>query len=171
MKTFNRTLTLILFVGLFLIGCTKEGKQGEPGTNGQNGNANVKSISLVASSWLWDSSSSTRYYVWSGIPELTYDIASYGAVHLYQLNSAGNGYLQLPITAPISSGIVESDFYQYGTGTLSVYIQNSNLSDPLLQIPTPTKYKLVTISASAKVANPDLDYSNYDAVAKLFKLE
>ncbi len=171
MKVLKTSFSIILFTLIIFSSCTKEGKQGDPGVNGADGNANVKSVGLTTSTWYWDSTSSTRYYVWNGITNLTYDIASYGSVHLYQLNSTEDGYFQLPITAPISAGVVESDYYEYGQGTIAVYIQNSNLSDPLGQISTPTNYKLVTISASARVANPNVDYTNYNEVAKAFNLE
>ena len=171
MKTKNLTVLIILAFVTISSGCTKEGKQGEPGTNGQNGNSNVHSVILTAGSWVWDSGSGTRYSTWTGISSLTYDIASYGGVYLYQANSSNNGYYQLPITAPVSAGVVESDYYEYGQGTIVVYIQNSNLTDPIAQIPSPAKYKLVTISASARSANPNVDYSNYDDVKECFGLK
>lgn len=170
MRITMKISTLLLFILIIFISCTKEGEQGEPGLNGQNGNANVHSVGLTTNTWIWNSGSGTRYYTWTNISNLTFDIASYGGVYLYQLNSSGNGYFQLPITAPISAGVVESDYYEYGQGILTVYIQNSNLSDPITQIPNPANYKLVTISSSARLANPNLDYSNYEAVAKTFGL-
>lgn len=171
MKKIKLKMALALILISVFSSCTKEGKQGEPGTNGQNGNSNVHSEILTAGSWVWDSGSGTRYSTWTGISSLTYDIASYGGVYLYQANSSNNGYFQLPITAPVSAGVVESDYYEYGQGTIVVYIQNSNLTDPIAQIQNPAKYKLVTISASARLANPNVDYSNYEEVKERFDLK
>ena len=75
------------------------------------------------------------------------------------------------MSSPISAGVIESGYYEYGQGKLPVYIQNSNLSDSIAQIPSSANYKLVTISSSARLANPNLDYTDYEAVAKAFDLE
>ncbi|NQX97349.1 MAG: hypothetical protein HRT73_05640 [Flavobacteriales bacterium] len=172
MKKLKKVLSFALLSGVLLIfSCTKEGEQGESGTNGLDGNANVKSIVLTANSWAWNTTTSARYQVFSGITEITFDIASYGAVLLYQLNSGGTGYIQLPLTGVVSGGVVETDLFIYGEGFVEVQIQNSNLSDPISQIPIPTTYKLIVIPSTAKLSNPDIDYTNYYEVKGAFNLE
>lgn len=172
MKNLKKILSLVLIASTIVIySCSKEAEKGEDGPAGVDGNANVKSILLTATFWNWDSGSSSRYQTWTGVTDISEDIAATGVVLLYQLNPSGTGYYQLPITAPISSGVVESDYFEYGIELVQIIIQNSNLSDPISQIPTPTYYKLVTMSSTAKLANPYLDYSNYEEVKKVFNLE
>lgn len=177
MKTIKKITLLVVIASILTIfSCTKEGKEGPAGpagasgTNGTNGNANVKSILLSTSTWYWDNSFKARYYTWYP-SELTYDIASTGAVFLYQSTSSGAGFIQLPISQPVSASVVESDFFEYGENIIEVYIQNSNQSDPISQIPIPTYYKLVLIPSSARIANPNVDYTNYEEVKTTFNLK
>jgi hypothetical protein len=174
MKTFKASIFSIYILSLVFISCTKEGEQGAPGTNGingQDGNANVQSATLVANStsnWAWNSTYQWRSAQWTSISILTSSAINSGAVMLYQMD-AGIA-TQLPITVKIGSK-TESDFYSYTEGILAVSIQNSNGSDPISQISIPTTYKLVVIPQSAIIANPIIDYNNYYEVKGAFNLK
>jgi len=173
MKKVTKIAMLVLIAGLLsTVGCTKEGKQGVAGVNGKNGNANVQTTILVAnnaSNWMWNSGGSWRQASWSGINQLSLTNISSGAVMLYQ-EDGGGGYLPLPVTIKYN-GKIESNWFTFGTGSLTVVVQNTDNSDPIANIPLPARYKLVVIPSAARRANPEVDLMNYQEVKSFYQLK
>lgn len=170
MKTIKTALTLIVLTILFTTtSCTKEGEKGEQGEAGQNGNANVQSTTLTATSWSWDASNFWRTVAWNNVSILNGDVINSGSVMLYQ-NVGGNSYVALPITQGTAT-TVENDFFVFSLNRIDVFIENTNLSDPINQIPIPTSYRLVTVPSSARLSNLDLDWKDYEKVKKRFNLK
>lgn len=166
MKTTLKTITVLTALSsLLFIGCKKVEK-GETGAPGKDGNANVKSVTLSATSWGWNSSQYWRYATWNNVTILDADVINGGAVMLYQ-SVGSNNYVQLPITQNMGA-YVEHDWFQYTTNTISVYIENSDLSDPN---PPTFSYKLVCIPKAAKIMHPNINLKNYNEVKEAFDLD
>lgn len=154
MKTIKRISTLLLFTLIIFSSCTKEGKQGEPGVNGKDGNANVSSYTFDVYAGDWSSNSAWLYNT-----NITQSIVNSGAVQLYMESSPYSGiWAALPLSI---------------SGTEIIYAYQLNFIE-VLAFPQPTsheRFKVVIIESSAKLANPNLDYTDYEAVAKVFDLE
>lgn len=162
---------LALTLGLTFTSCKKgdTGPKGDTGASGATGNANVTSITLNANSnsWSWDGTNNWRYAIWTGVNQLTSSVVNSGAVMLYQ--NSGNGYFAaLPITANISATVQEHDFFIYSTNTISVFIENSDKSDPN---PGSLSYKLVCIPPAIIKSNPKLNLKNYNEVKQVLNLK
>lgn len=160
----NFYLTFLLISLLSLnSGCKKEGP---PGPAGQDGNANVKSSTITFSNWSWDGGNYYDYcdFTWSAI---TSDINNSGAVLIY-LNTPA-GWAPLPRATYPSSGYSESQRYTYNTGTFRIIVQDSDLTPPV-SLGTWT-IKILAIASSARHANPNLDWNDYEAVKKALHLQ
>lgn len=173
MKKIKLKLMLIASCTLLtVVGCKKEGTPGPAGTDGRDGNANVKSVTLTVNSqsnWAWNSSTKWREAYWTGISILDQSATTSGAVMLYQHDGSG-GYFALPATITFG-GTTENDWFAYTQGSLSVIIQNTNGTDPISQIAIPTNYKLVVIPSAVRLSNPDVDLLNYNEVKEVYGLK
>lgn len=170
MKTKKLLMSFIIVFGVLISSCKKPEK-GDTGAAGKNGNANVSSTILTVYSWTWDATNYWRYANFSSVPLITYDIANSGMVMLYQKTSSGS-YIAVPVTQTTATGsTVEHDWFVYGTGQLSVYIENADLTDPISQIPQPTNYKLVCIPAQSLIVHPNINFQNYNQVKSAFNLK
>tara|TARA_R110000782_G_scaffold237188_1_gene323453 strand:- start:185201 stop:185656 length:456 start_codon:yes stop_codon:yes gene_type:complete len=150
MKTIKRTvlLTLIASVSL-LFSCAKDGEDGLPGPAGPAGNANVKSQTFDV---YWSSSSFVDLYA----TIVTQSIVNSGSVMTYIQESPGT-WIALPINT--NYNIV----YSYSVNNVRVYVS-----------PQPSgydKFKVVAIASSARLANPNVDYTNYEEVKATFNLK
>lgn len=155
---------LVLLSTLFLFTrCTKEGPEGPAG---KDGNANVKSSTVTFSNWTWDSGNSYMYvdFTWSAI---TSSIVNSGALLIY-VNTT-SGWAQLPRTIYPSASYSESQRFTYNVGSFRIIVQDSDFLQPTPALGTWT-IKVVAIEASARKANPDLDWSNYNDVKERFNL-
>lgn len=153
MKTIKRTvlLTLIASVSL-LFSCAKDGKDGPPGPAGATGNANVKSQTFVVNTWDWSSNSVLLYD-----PNITQAIVDNGAVQVYLQGDPG-----VWIALPLSFSGLEI-VYDYQVN----FIRITASSQP----PTQQTFKVVAIASSARLANPNVDYTNYEEVKATFNLK
>ncbi|MCD6019864.1 MAG: hypothetical protein K0S53_2985 [Bacteroidetes bacterium] len=161
-----KVMMAILAIAVAFTGCQKPEK-GEAGTPGKDGNANVKSITLNVTGWSWDATNYWRYSSWTNVSILSQDVIDGGAVMLYQKLSTGE-YIALPITANLSSTVQEHDFFFYGTNTLKIIIEKSDLTD--LNPPGYT-YKLVCIPKAERVINPDVNMLDYREVKQAYSLK
>ncbi len=158
-------LLMIAISAITFNGCKKDDDSAyQP--KGTYGNANVKSVTF-SGSLSWDATNYWRTGTWTNISILTSSVVNTGSVMLYQ--SVGSGsWVALPITQALGGNVVEDDWFQYSAGQISVVIENSDLSDPT---PPALTYKLVCIDAAARHSNPNLDLTDYKAVAKAFNLK
>ena len=74
----------------------------------------------------------------------------------------------IPVTANISATVQEHDYFLYSTNTISVFIENSDNSDPN---PGAATYKLVCIPPAIIKSNPKLDLKNYNEVKQVLNLK
>lgn len=162
MNSFFRIRTLLLSVIIIIF--TSCQKEGPPGKDGKDGNANVVSTSFTSSSWTYSEPSWVISINWLSI---TPDIINGGAVLVYLKD--GNDYKQLPLTfysTPEYSTTIEVTTRVSG---LSLYWTDSDLIQPLN--PGLQTFKIVLIAPSALMRNPNVDYLNYEEVKSTFNLE
>ncbi|MBN8703186.1 MAG: hypothetical protein J0M08_08975 [Bacteroidetes bacterium] len=169
MKTILKTITaIILTTSLFLTiaSCKKEaGPAGADGTNGTNGNANVKSQTDTVTTWTWDAAGSYKYSNIS-VPNLTADIVANGAVLVYLKTTSGT-WAPLARTIALTASTSMNQRFVYTTGNVQIIIQNSDLSQPTVSSLT---FKIVCIAGSAMAKQKDVDFRNYTAVKETFSL-
>lgn len=161
----NVVMVAVMLLSIGFTSC-KKGDTGEPG---KDGNANVTSMTLSSPSWAWDASNYWRKSIWTGASILTSDVASSGSVMLYQ-NTSGV-YVALPLAVNYTGTVQEHDWFTYSTGIVNVYVENSDLSDPIAQIPSSVTYKLVCIPKSGMITHPGVDLRNYEQVKKAFDIK
>jgi len=167
----QKTMTVVfaglaLTLGLTLTSCKKgdTGPAGTAGTNGTNGNANVVSSSLTTSAWTYVSPSWEMTFTY---PAITQSILDKGAVLVYV--KSGNNYYQLPFTFYPAATYSQSYEVETYLGGLKVYVTDSDLTQPTN--PGSLTFKVVVIAASQRLANPNVNYDNYDDVKKAFNLQ
>lgn len=170
MRTLN-FLGLLLVMILSVSSC--QGPQGEPGLNG---NANVKSETVVttAGDWVWDGNACNWYLdlEWDAID---FDMVDYGAVLVYMENPDDDFYAwhQLPLTLYPDeqySTTLETVYYNYG---LTIFWTNSDLQqheNPCDFYNTKLEFKIVLIDAFAYSKYKNEDLSDYETVKKLFDI-
>lgn len=162
-----------LIVGLMLISASliisSCAKDGETGPAGKDGNANVQSILLNAtsSSWGFDNTYKWSSATWTGVSILTSSTINSGAMMLYE-GGSGN-WLAVPYTFSIgTTGISFNSFYEVIPNSITVYNQLSDGSNPS---PGAVQYRLVCIPPAGLAAHPEVDLKNYEQVAKAFDLK
>lgn len=158
MKTLKRISILVMIASILTtFSCTKEGKQGETGPQGSagtNGNANVASLTFDVNSWNWSSNNCNL-----SATNVTTSIVSSGSVLVYMETSP---YSEQWAAIPLSSSGIEI-IYSYQVGNVNIVAS-----------PQPTsheRFKVVAIASSARLANPNIDYSNYYEVKGAFNLK
>lgn len=160
-------IMLVCISTTMINGCAKDGAtgpQGTPGTNGTNGvdgNANVvgsNTISITSSDW---SLASSFYSTSFTSVAITQAIVNNGAVMVYE--KLGNSWQCMPYT----TGLNERDF-TFSVGAFKIWSHNTDDSIPTN--PGPQTYRIVAISASGLIANPNVDLKNYQVVKMTFGL-
>lgn len=138
------------------------GTNGTDGTNGINGNANVIGTNTVAlNSGSWTASGS--YFVATfSTTAITQAIVDKGAVMVYE--QSASFWRALPYT----SGIV-SKFFYFTLNSVSVVYQNTDGSQTTN--PGNQTYRIVAISSSVAMANPNVNWGNYEEVKTILNLK
>jgi hypothetical protein len=156
---------LALTLGLTFSSCKKgdTGPAGPAGTNGTNGNANVVSSTVTATGWSYTSPSWKVSFTYAAI---TQAIIDKGVVLVYA--KVGNAYNQLPLTFYQSA--TYSSTWEVSTylGGVDIIATDSDLTQP--SNPGSQTFKIVVISASARTANPNINFKNYNEVKQAFNL-
>lgn len=177
MKKTNKTIMTViagvaLTLGLTLASCAKKGDTGPAGpagANGTNGNANVKSktIFVAGSEWINTPGESTVTKI---VSEITTDIVNTGAVMVY-VDNGNNNWSALPATATGTTGLVLSFGFDIEPNKLTLTAQvNANTTLTAATFGN-TNFRIVTIAGSGRLANPNLNYNDYNAVKKAFNLK
>lgn len=172
MFNFLKIIYPLFFAGLLMLtSCTKEGAVGPQGATGPQGaagtpgNANVKSSTATISSWL---SLNNQYYADIAVPAITQDIVNKGAVLVYRLSSTGS-YSQLPLTIFPGTTYNRTIEAVHSVGSVRIFVYDSDGTLPGAQ--GTQDFKIVVIASSARTANPNLNWNNYEAVKTHFNLD
>lgn len=175
--TTNKTVVtlisgVIVCLGLTFTSCKKAekgemGPQGVAGTNGTNGNANVKTmtVTVTAADWTASGSGGMQSTVITNT-NITQDIIDKGAVMVYMVNAGQTSALPLMMYPSSSYGINMQ--FTASLNSLAITIQRTDLAAAVN--PGTLTYKIVTIAASARMQNPNVNYNNYEEVKKAFNL-
>ena len=153
----------ILGIAMIAFGCSKDGANGTNGTNGTNGNANVGAtadFTILPSNW---QSSGNLKYVSITNNSITQSIVNSGIVMVYQKSNTDGSYTALPFS---NQGIDRG--FTFGLNYLQITLSAYNGS--AITISTNTVIRAVIISASNKMANPNVNWNNYSEVKDKFKL-
>ncbi len=131
-----------------------DGPAGQDGTDGQDGNANVKNLELTIQASNWVTFQSDLLYVDLNVPIVTGQIANTGMVMVY-FQEVGTEWYALPYARNF-----QNYFFWVKPGQVRVHSQNTSI--------LPTKFtgkvRVVAVSAEGMARNPDLDWTNYEAV-------
>lgn len=166
----NKNMKKIIIIGAYVLtvlmfdACTKA-KDGAPGAQGPQGNANVgyAIYNVAASDW---GLTSPIYHVTLNAPQVTQDILNKGAVLVYA-NVSGSS-VQLPYTYYPTATYSETWQPTFTLGQVEISITDSDLTNPAA--PGAYTFKVVVIAASGLIAHPHVNWKNYSEVKTTFNL-
>jgi hypothetical protein len=180
---FNLLISAIAVAGSCLLNsCGKDGETGPSGTNGAagtngtngtNGNANVKTTILTVLSADWSGTALNKSTGVLSAPNITQSILDSGLVLVY-VKAPGIGlngnFIQTPV---LYFGSSTATCYHVinGVGGLKLTCYDPNPSSSFVLTPSPMTVKVVTATAHMRMANPNLDWSNYNDVKKALNLQ
>lgn len=161
----------ILSIAMMVFGCSKDGATGATGamgtngTNGTNGNANViGTTNVITTSASWTSQGSGTFWKTTlQIPEITQAVVDKGIVSVFQ-NYNGGIWDALPYT--YNNRQWNYGFFLGGVNILCVSNNGTAINNPDAQT-----FRVVIISASNKMANPNTNWNNYEEVKNALNLK
>jgi hypothetical protein len=154
----QRSITGFIFITLVIIAasCKKD-------DDSAYGNAKIYSSQYTVT-WTVEA---PGYYCIIDDEYITQDIVDNGIVEVYMSNGS-DGWISLPMTIPISSTYSSTFTPVHYLGGVTVWAFDTDTEQSA--DPGSTTFKVVCISAAAKLANSGLDLKNYAAVKKAFNL-
>jgi hypothetical protein len=163
MKKIGTIMLGLLVVTMFLSACKKKEVVGPAGPAG---NANVKSLTVSTVAADWTGNGVDGYSITISAPLITADIVATGAVLCY-LEYGGTTYA-LPYSYMYGS-YTRHMLFQYIAGSVTVTrIDDDGVtSNPGSSL---AKIKIVAISSTGLIQNPNVDLSNYEEVKEAFAL-
>lgn len=166
-RNFMKTLFKKLFV-LFLIlttfSCSEDGATGATGQAGADGNANVigtTDFTILPTDW---QTLGNLKYINLQNNGITQSIVNSGIVMVYQKSNTGNSYTALPFSY---QGIDRG--FTFGLNYLQITLSPYNNSS--ISITANTTIRAVIIPASNRMANPNVNWNNYQEVKDALKLK
>jgi|GEM_PF-2303226 len=166
----KRVLVLtIASAALFLNSCKKD----DDSDLQPKGNYGVitSSSTVTLNNWTSDYDDGTEYNYSSSVswPAITQNIVDKGIVMVYEYDGISSWYA-LPYS---DGGSGWSDALNFAVSAGRVYFLNSGYDDtgsPGASSMNGTVVRIVAIDNAGKIANPDLDWTNYNEVCKRFGL-
>ena len=163
----TKSIIITLLIGVSAIvlnGCS--GRDGAPGAQGPEGNANVLTMgySILPSQWAYSSP-----VLWVDLvdPDITADIMNSGAVLVYKEN--GSFTTQLPYTYYPTTSYTETMSATHYVGNVEIDIEDSDGAAPAT--PGPITFKVVTMSSRKLLQNPHINFKDYESVRRAFNLK
>lgn len=151
---------------LFTVSCTKksqQGPQGPAGEPGRDGSGYITAIEIPVPQDSWNySTDSVEWVNELEMGQLTANVVSSAAIELF-VKKDGQWWA-LPY--------VEGDKvlqFGYSINTLSLMYLGTHHTLPAK--PQTTTYKLVIVSPAARMANPGVNWSDYQSVEQIIKTE
>jgi hypothetical protein len=172
MKKIKTILMLVVIAGISTtISCTKEGEKGQDGlngingidgTNGTDGNANVQNFNITVNTgdWTYDNLYQRQYYQYS----LT---ANYNSLVVCYVMS-GSGKQIMPYYEAVNQRNYDFANVLYQS---SPYIEFQYTDYTSTTTPPSSSKNFYIVIIPARLANPDIDYSNYNEVKRVFNLK
>jgi hypothetical protein len=166
------SIALFCLSFLALNSCKKEGPVGPAG---KDGNANVISSNTVTiNNWTstFDNGTEFNYSTIITWPSITQAIKDNGIVMIYMHDNTTTNWTALPYS---ESGTGYSDALNFeialGQTTISFEGVDNSGSPGASALNGFFTFRLVAIPSSARKANPDLDWKNYNAVKTALNLK
>ena len=163
MKKITTTLLAFIVLSAVFISCKKDDDSAyQP--KGTYGNSTIKSGTFYT---YW-TLSAPSYYADINDADITQAIFDNGSVEVYADNGSG-GWIALPYTIPMSSSYSSTFAVIHYVGMVRLVKTDTDMTqatDPGL-----STIKIVCIGYAARMANPNLDYSNYNQVKAAFHLK
>ncbi len=165
----------ILSVAMLVFGCSEDGAagangingtNGTNGTNGQDGNANVTGIADVTTtsdSWTQEAANGTFWKTTILMPEITQAVVDRGIVSVFK-KYQGGVWNAIPYAYYGESW--NFGFFNGGVNIFCVSLNGNSIPNPAVQT-----FRVVIITASNRMANPDTNWNNYDEVKTALKLQ
>ena len=188
MKT-NLLKISVLFMMVLSFGCSKDGvagvngkdgingvagptgpagANGNAGANGANGNANVLgSLPFSTASTNWSSLSGGA--IWTAKVEataITQSIVDRGIVSVFRKYTSNDGATEWSPLPDTNTNINIS--FDYGVGYITLFTQSTNAV--AITNPGVLTFRYVIITASNRMAKPNVNWNNYNEVKKALKL-
>jgi hypothetical protein len=164
-KTLQITgITLFTIATFITNGCKKEGPAGPAGS------ANVTATNFTVNSWSWDA---PYYYADFSVPELTSANINSAAVLVYFTTTSGS-WIALPYTQYDSPYNYYMGFSSSAGSVQVTWVYDSSFSsgsDPNAYYSTSVRYKIVVIPKEERIANPNVNLNDYNAVKAAFHLK
>jgi len=155
-------LSMALYCTLIFSGCAKDGEtgpQGPAGAAGAAGNANVIATNTFTASWVL---SGTAYGAELSVPAITQDIVDRGSVQVFV--QYADEWWGLPDLNGVNST-------QFGFGLGNVSLLNTNSDGTTPSLPFVSIFRVVVISSSNRMANPNVNWKNYKEIKQAFNLK
>ena len=141
-----------------------QGPVGPPGPPGYNGVANIVAydISTNSSSWSYDNNGDL-FYTDAQIPDITQAVIDAGTVQAFYSNSDYSYFQALPTTQSL---LWVGYSYFLGIGEIDWGLTTGNMpANPGTQY-----FKFVVIPPAQRQANPDINWTDYNDIARHFKI-
>lgn len=169
MRNLKRVLSLVLITSLFsFFSCTKEGEKGDSGINGANGINGVDSPTPKTFNFSLTFNSGDTFQSYSGITGVDSDDVMLFYI-LYETLGTTDYWSGIPLELGNVSFIPEfSD--QSGLVFINTLKADGTAGSPFASTFT-YGFKVVVIKSSQRLANPNIDYTNYYEVKGAFSLE
>lgn len=171
MKTIKKiTLLVVIASVLTTFSCTKEGKEGPPGPVGTSGPKGDAGPQAKTFNFNLTFNAGDTYKSYSGITGFNNDDVL--LVYIFNANYGADYYVQLPYMLGGATGI--NIYAEFSEVDGYLYI-NTEKADGTAGSPwtstTTLGFKAVLISSTARLANPNIDYTNYKEVKTIFNLK
>ena len=166
----------ILSIAMLVFGCSEDGAAGATGatgangingtngTNGQDGNANViglNDVTTTSDSWT-TVNDATFWKTTLYFPEITQAVFDKGIVSVFRKYNSGI-WNALPY-----SYYNESWNHGFFVGGINIFCVSTDRT--LINNPGAQTFRVVIITASNRMANPETNWNNYDEVKTALKL-
>ncbi len=170
-KTIFKT-AVILLTAIMTISCSKDGATGPAGatgmagTNGTNGNANVigsVTVSVPPSNWTNVGGTNTSWSTTLTSQAITQTIVDKGMVSVFC--QVGSEWQALPSSNPQNHYFFNYAFY-IGAVEVNLTSQSGYTVTPGTNV-----FRIVVISASNKMANPNTNWKDYNQVKEVLHLQ
>lgn len=155
------TIVGIFALTLLMFGACTKSKDGAPGAQGPQGNANVSASTQTTTDSSWTLINSNNWLATFNVPEITSSVFSGGTIQVF----IGDGTVWTAM--PYSYGIEQYN-YSHELGLITISMTNSDGSAP--SNPGVVQFKFVVIPPAAMLLHPNVNLQNYNELKATYKL-